>query len=215
VVVTGGTISDTFTITTETIGATTWHTTALHGSGTLTSVNRTVTFDENSSVYRTVDALSGKKVFAVTFVADGGANDIGGIGFCTVNVGNSPGFTDTGTHQSWTLYTNPSNPDYWLISNSAAVINPTVAWTEGDTVGLVIDYDNAVFWFTVDGTTYYGSGGTGYTRAQVEAGTGGIDFSSVKASGTLYGLCGYGWGGAQFTINTSWPWTTVSGYSVL
>jgi hypothetical protein len=179
---------------------------------TLSNSDRTILTTQNATVARSLVAYTAKRNLAFTLNAANASAAVLPVITNASGVGPSPGFDDTVTNACIVWYYNG-----WLIRNGAVLFTgPTIA--VGNTVGACVDHGAKVFWLTNDGTTFYGGGGTSYTRAQVEAGTGGIDYTSTATIGPVYagaGSTGGAGAGTQWTMLTTWPWTAVSGYTTL
>lgn len=181
-------------------------TTPVLNTGTFSNSNRTVISTATNATFAGNSFVSGKRVFAVSFDVNGGS--FPGIGLTTIG-GNSGGLGQDGA-RSWSWYNNGG-----LWTNGGQVYSaPTFA--AADQLGVVIDEPNSRLWFTKDGTNYYGTTGAALTRAQVEAGTSGIDISAMKALGAIYPAVGnILTGGSQWTLLTSYPWTVPANYTYM
>lgn len=166
--------------------------------------------DGTDASVATNTAVSGKKVFAVTVSTQIAASHAG-VGLVTI--GSNSGVIGFDGTRSIGYFSNGS-----MFLNSVAVLaaGSIPTFTVGDSVGVVIDEAAGLMWVTKDGTNFYGSSTTARTKAEVEAGTGGRDISTVKANGSLYGAVGFlGTFAGSFTLLTAWPWTTPTGYTYL
>ena len=204
-VVTIGGVSDTFSVTTASAGSTiNWNTSTVGGTGTFSDTDHTFTGTSNNWCIKSTDsAISGKQLFAATYTTAGARMGLGlASGAQTGLWNNSLGAV--------VLKTNG------LYSNSVNLSNFNV--TTGATVGFVIDTVAKKLWVTVDGINFRDNVGT-KTKAQVEAGTGGVDITTmVDDAGALYPYAEAVFGdasgtGAVITLLNAWPWSVPSGYT--
>lgn len=185
-----------------------WHTTPEFGTATFTNSNRTVEYGGAESIIRLANPVVGKKLFAVQIDVQVNYNTFGC--FAPRNTPTS-GLGADGTN-SLAIYDNASN--------SYGGDNPPAgSYDAADQIGVVLDETAGLMWFTPNGTDFYGSsnGGTPRTKANVEAGVGGVNVSTLSSDVVdFYGGVGNGFGaagGGKVTLLTSWPWASVSGFS--
>jgi lysophospholipase L1-like esterase len=212
VAVTIGGVSSTYTITTAAAGSTTSTTklfgTAMGGEGTFSADLLTFTTgNAGSSTARTDTAITGKKVFAAQAVSRNGV-------FLDIGIVTASGNTDSlgfgAAANGIGYYDNNS-----VFSAGSNIASGSASYTVGALVGVVVDQTGNKLWFTQDGTNYYGTTGP-LTAAQVAAGTSGINISTVTALGTIYGAVGgRSASGNGWTLQTSFPWTIPSGFTLL
>lgn len=141
--------------------------------------------------------IVGKMLFSATLEANSTQSvNFGLIGVSTTTVSSAGTGFDA---NSGALFTGLGQ--VFVNSNSvASFTTPTV----GQTVTVYVDLAAAKMWFTVDGSTWYGTATV--TLAQVNAGTSGIDISVPKSNGTLYFVAGErDTSGFQWTMKTSYP----------
>jgi hypothetical protein len=178
---------------------------AFGGTATFANSNARTTLTSAKATVRNNTPIKGKKVFSATLVTDGGF--VTGVGF--TNLYASP--TETigqDVNRSVCYFGNGS------IWRNNATADGAAAFTTGAQIDVVVDETNALCWFSTDGVSYYGTGGTTRTLANVVAGVGGYDWSAVKANGTVYPAVG-----SIITANSVWntaaPRTIPSGYTRL
>lgn len=149
------------------------------GSATFSNSNKVfLTTALNTTVLGTTTVV-GKKVFALALDLYGNYGMIG-IGVNTPT--NSAGFDGNKSIANFSngnVYQNSS-----IVAAGVNFISPPL-----NMIAAVVDEPSSKLWFTADGVTFFGAGGS-FTKAQVEAGTGAFDLSVIKAQGALYPVAG-------------------------
>lgn len=204
--VTLGGVSDTYTVTTAAPAAA-FNTTPKVGSYTFSNGNRTAAANAspaNTSVIGDTPIV-GKKCFAIRIDAQAAMNyAIVGIASGAIGSwlgGDGQGFGLLGAGGFWT--------------NSGAVTAGT-AFSDGIVIGFAVDATAKKAWYTVDGTNWTGgSYSTGNPTSNVVAGTNAINIAAL--TGSIYAAVGTldAASGKQFTLQTAWPWTLPSGFTLL
>lgn len=180
-----------------------WNTSApIGGAQTFSNGNRTVVFTAGEVIVPLYSAIAGKQLLAIT--TDSVVNFMN-FGFYCPNATPTNGMGHDATTLGW--FNNTTN-NFTSAGNLAG-------WSDGVTIGLVVDKPNNRAWIT-DGTNYVGTATT--DLAGVNAGTSSVSLGSLATDPAgLYFAIGkaFGSGGGQVTLLTSWPggWGTPTGYT--
>jgi hypothetical protein len=156
----------------------------------------------NGSIAYLVNPITAKSVFAFTFVS--GVANFTNAGIVTaadvnVDMGFGPALTGgAGWYQSGGVFTGAASPNSGL-----------GGFTNGNTVGVVVDPITKQVWWTKDGTNFIGIGSLA-TLAQVVAGT---NSTAQNWTGPVYGGVGAWSGGISVVANSvPYPWTPPTGF---
>lgn len=182
---------------------------ALLGSWTYSLADKTLV-EAASPTSGTVNmnrALSGLQVWAVTIDAGAAAN-YWCVGIRDGSASSAgPGFEGGG--KSLAAITNGA---FW---NSGALGSCPPSLADGNTIAFFTNHTTKKLWATKDGNNWYGTGSGPYTLAQVNAGTGGLDYSAVVTGSPVYPCVGsQGTASKGYTI-VPYPFTLPTGATQL
>lgn len=164
----------------EAPAATTWHSTPLIGTATLSGSDlRAETTAAPTTVRANRRVAPGRaRYFEIEIDASGADGDSFLIGAAT----SGSGLPGLGLDANLSI---GLRKDGSILRNGGSIGSAPRALVAGDIVGVAIKNDGSnlgKIWWTLDGTTYF-DGSSTYTKAQVEAFAGGADITTLLAKG--------------------------------